>query len=337
MLRGLANEQQLQRVTGYLKSGKAQDARLVTRSERGATRHDTLALALWCAEITGKECKEGAVGRLTERVAIVTGGAQGIGGATARKLAAEGANVLIADVDEVTMTANAERIRAIGGTVETIVADVSDAAQTEAMVDAAVAHWGALHILVNNAFSGGKAFVGSAVEVAEADWNRGLTLLMTSIFLGVKHAVPVIERSGGGAIVNLSSVHGLLMAPRKLVYEAGKSAVIGMTRQMAIDFGPLGIRVNAICPGHIVTERITPQWEAHPDGLRYFEQQYPVRRTGVPEDIANAISFLCSDEATFITGQAIAVDGGLTLQLQEDLAVTLAHYLHEHPDPQLPY
>jgi NAD(P)-dependent dehydrogenase (short-subunit alcohol dehydrogenase family) len=277
------------------------------------------------------------MGRFTERVAIVTGGAQGIGGATARKLAAEGAMVLIADIDEATMRENAARIREAGGTVETIVADVSQGEQNKRMVEAAVDHWGALHILVNNAYAGGREVQGSAVEVAEEDWNRGLAILMTSIFLGVKHAVPVMERAGGGAIVNLSSVHGLLMAPRKLVYEAGKSAVIGMTRQMAVDFGPLGIRVNAICPGHIVTERIAPQWEAHPDGLRYFEQHYPVRRTGVPDDIANAIAFLCSDEASFITGQALAVDGGMTLQLQEDLAVAMAHYLHEQPETWLPY
>ena len=276
------------------------------------------------------------MGRLDGKVAIVTGGAQGIGGATARKMAAEGAKVLIADIDAPTMTANAARIREAGGTVETMVADVSDTAQNKAMIEAAVSHWGALHILVNNAFTVGTPLSGSAVEVAEADWNRGLSLLMTSIFLGVKHAAPAIEAAGGGAIVNLSSVHGVLMAPRALVYEAGKSAVIGMTRQMAIDFGPVGIRVNAICPGHIVTERIAPQWQAHPDGLRYFEQHYPARRTGVPDDIANAISFLCSDEATFITGQTLAVDGGMTLQLAEDLAVHLAHYLHEHPNPWLP-
>lgn len=277
------------------------------------------------------------MGRLAERVAIVTGGAQGIGGATARKLAAEGAKVLIADIDEATMMENAARMRAAGGTVETIVADVSDSAQSKRMVDAAIGHWGALHLLVNNAYAGGRELHGSAVEVPEERWNQGLAILMTAIFLGVKHAVPMMERSGGGAIVNLSSVHGMLMAPRKLVYEAGKAAVIGMTRQMAIDFGPRGIRVNAICPGHIVTERIAPQWKAHPDGWRYFARQYPVRRTGVPEDIANAIAFLCSEEASFITGQALTVDGGLTLQLQEDFAVDMAHYLREQPDTWLPY
>ncbi len=128
------------------------------------------------------------------------------------------------------------------------------------------------------------------------------------------------------------------MAPRKLVHEAGrKSAVIGMTRQMAIDFGPLGIRVNATCPGHIVTERIAPQWDTPPDGLRCFARQYPVRRTDVPEDIANAISFLCSEEASFIVGQSPAVDGGLTLQLQENLAVDVAYSLREQPDTWLPY
>jgi 3-oxoacyl-[acyl-carrier protein] reductase len=147
-----------------------------------------------------------------------------------------------------------------------------------------------------------------------------------------------MQRSGGGAIVNIASVHGLLMAPKALVYEAGKAAVIGMTRQMATDFGPLGIRVNAICPGHIVTERMhATRWEKMPEGLSFFAEQYPLRRVGRPVDIANAVVFLCSDEASFITGHALAVDGGLTVQLQEDLGVHLAHYIKEHPETPLPY
>jgi NAD(P)-dependent dehydrogenase (short-subunit alcohol dehydrogenase family) len=113
--------------------------------------------------------------------------------------------------------------------------------------------------------------------------------------------------------------------------------VIGMTRQMAIDFGPSGIRVNAICPGHIVTERMQARWDQQPGGLRFFEQQYPVRRCGRPIDIANAIVFLCSDEASFITGHALVVDGGLTIQLQENVGVQLAHYIKENPDTPLPY
>jgi NAD(P)-dependent dehydrogenase (short-subunit alcohol dehydrogenase family) len=279
------------------------------------------------------------MGRLVGEVAIVTGGAWGIGGATARRLAEEGASVLIADIDQAAAERNAATIQAAGGTAATIVADVGRSADVERLVAAAVERFGKLTLLVNNAY--GAVSVGnvrgSAVELDEAAWDRGLAVLMKSIFLTVKQAVPHIQRAGGGAIVNLASVHGLLMAPRALVYEAGKSAVIGMTRQMACDFGPLGIRVNAICPGHIVTERVEQQWQPHPDGLRFFEQQYPLRRCGRPVDIANAIAFLCSAEASFITGHALVVDGGLTIQLQENLGVQLAHYTQANPDLRLPY
>lgn len=272
--------------------------------------------------------------RLAGQVAIVTGGAQGIGGATARRLAEEGASVLIADIDGATAENNARTIREAGGTVATLVTDVGKHADIRAMVDDAVRRWGKLNILVNNAYSPGPTDThGSALDVSEDGWDQGLAVLMKSIFLGVKHAVPVMQRSGGGSIVNIASVHGLLMARGSLVYEAGKSAVIGMTRQMAIDFGPSGIRVNAICPGHIVTERMQARkWDHDPEGLRFFEQQYPVRRCGRPVDIANAIVFLCSDEASFITGHALPVDGGLTIQLQENIGVDLARYAQQHPE-----
>ena len=275
--------------------------------------------------------------RLAGQVAIVTGGAWGIGRATARRLAEEGASVLIADMDQAGAEENAAAISQAGGTAATITADVGQHHDIRRMVETAVERWGALNILVNNAYRGGEDQRGSAVEVTEEGWDRGLAVLIKSIFLGVKHAVPHIERSGGGAIVNIASVHGLLMAPGALVYETGKSAVIGMTRQMACDFGPLGIRVNAICPGHIVTERGQKRWDENPSGLRFFEQQYPVRRTGVPLDIANAIVFLCSEEASFITGHALVVDGGMTVQLQENLGVHLAHYVQANPETKMPY
>lgn len=276
--------------------------------------------------------------RLNGQVAIVTGGAQGIGGATARRLAEEGANVLIADIDAATAEANAERIRQAGGTVATIIADVGKHSEITAIIAEAERLWGKLHLLVNNAWSGPSSGVqGSALTVTEEGWDQAMASLMKSIFLTAKHAVPLIERSGGGSIVNISSVHGLLQSPRTLVYEAGKSAVIGMTRQMAIDFGPLGIRVNAICPGHIVTERMQRRWDAMPNGLTFFEQHYPIRRTGRPVDIANAVVFLASDEASFITGHTLVVDGGMTIQLQENLSVNVAHYVKEHPETELPY
>ena len=276
--------------------------------------------------------------RLAGQVAIVTGGAQGIGGATARRLAEEGARVLIADVDEATAATNVATIRGAGGAAEAFRADVGKHEDVRAMVQQAVDRWGRLDILVNNAYAplGGEGR-GSALEVSEAAWDRGMAVLVKSMFLAAKYAVPEMQRAGAGSIVNISSVHGLLMASNFLVYEAGKSAVIGMTRQMACDFGPLGIRVNAICPGHIVTERMQTRWADNASGLRFFEQQYPVRRCGRPVDIANAVVFLCSDEASFITGHALVVDGGLTIQLQENLGVHLAHYIKEHPDAQLPY
>jgi NAD(P)-dependent dehydrogenase (short-subunit alcohol dehydrogenase family) len=263
----------------------------------------------------------------------------GIGGATSGRLAEEGAKVLIADINEEAASRKADEIRAAGGTAETIHVNTGVHDDIRAMVARAEELWGGLNILVNNAYgptlSGPAA--GSALDVTEEAWDGAMAVLVKSMFLGAKYAVPVMQRSGGGAIVNLSSVHGLLAAPRKMVYEAGKTAVIGLTRQMACDFGPLGVRVNAVCPGHIVTERMQQRWDANPTGLEFFAAQYPVRRTGKPVDIANGIVFLCSEEASFITGQALAIDGGLTIQLQEDLACNLAGYYRDHPEMQIPY
>jgi NAD(P)-dependent dehydrogenase (short-subunit alcohol dehydrogenase family) len=280
------------------------------------------------------------MGRLDGQVGIVTGGANGIGGATARKLASEGARILIADINMEAAEANAKRIADAGGTAKTLRANVADHDDIKAMVEHAVATWGRLDILVNNAYSpdpDGDPAHGSAVTVSERAWDHGMNVLVKSMFLGAKYAVPEMAKNNHGSIINISSVHGLLMAPNRLIYEAGKSAVIGVTRQMAIDFGPMGVRVNAICPGHIVTERMSTRWADNPGGLRFFEQHYPVRRTGVPMDIANAICFLCSDEASFITGHPLVVDGGMTIQLQEDVTVHTARWIQEHPDTKLPY
>ena len=275
-------------------------------------------------------------GRFEGRVAVVTGGALGIGGATARRLAGEGARVLVADVNDDAAQANVRRITDGGGVAKAVHADVSQHAAIREMIGAAVSEWGRLDILVQNAFGtasreGGTW--GSAVDVSEEGWDAGMALLVKALYLGATHAVPKMARTGGGSIVNMASVHGLLMAKNSLVYEAGKSAVIGMTRQMAIDFGQMGIRVNCICPGHIVTEGLAEMWEDNPEGLKFFVDQYPVGRTGVPDDIANAVAFLCSDEASFITGHPLVVDGGLTLQLQEDLGVQQGRYAREHDFP----
>ena len=272
---------------------------------------------------------------LSGQVAVITGGALGIGGGTARRLAADGASVLIADINGEAAEANAAQIRAAGGTAEAIVADVSQSADIRRAIDTAVERWGKLTILVNNAFGVAAMAKGTALEVEEDDWDRGFAVLVKALFIGAKHAVPLMQAAGGGSIINISSVHGLLAAPRALVYDTGKAAVIGLTRQLAVDFGPLGIRVNAICPGHIVTEAMQRRWDKNPEGLRFFDEQYPLRRTGTPADIAGAIAFLCSQDASFITGQTLAVDGGLTIQLQEDLGVHLGRWTQENPNTRL--
>jgi NAD(P)-dependent dehydrogenase (short-subunit alcohol dehydrogenase family) len=267
--------------------------------------------------------------RLADRVAIVTGGALGIGGATARRLAEDGARILVADVHPEAALRNVERIRANGGTAEALECDVSTREGVQAMVDRAVGQFGKLDIVINNAYSGGGR--ADAVEASEEGWDRGFDVGLKAMFRAAKLAVPLMRQAGGGAIVNLSSVHGLLNSPGSVVYESVKSAVIGLTRQLAVEYGPDNIRVNAICPGHIVTERMEERWRHQQDTLRFFAEQYPVRRTGTPADIANAIAFLCSDEASFITGHALVVDGGLSIQLQEDLGVRLVRYAQEHP------
>ncbi len=276
--------------------------------------------------------------RLEGKVAIVTGGALGIGGATARRVAAEGASVLVADVMIDDAEANVGVISDAGGTAAAIQADVADAHESERMIEHAVERWGRLDILVQNAFSPAPdkpSIHGSAVDLSEEGWDWGMGVLAKALFLGAKHAVPHMRATGGGNIINISSVHGLLQSPDSLLYEAGKTAVIGMTRQMACDFGPDGIRVNAICPGLIVTERGASRWEGDPGGPGFFAEQYPLRRTGVPDDIAGAVAFLCSADASFITGHALVVDGGLTIQLQEDVAVRMGRYAREHLDAQL--
>ena len=270
--------------------------------------------------------------RLTERVALVTGAAAGIGGATARRLAEEGARVLLVDIDAEGAARNLASIRAAGGQGEVLETDVGSEAGVQMMVERVIAIWGRLDILVNNAFPVGQGARVAATEVTEAAWDRGMDVGLKSMFRAARFALPHLRAAGGGSIVNMSSVHGLLAEARQLVYETLKAGVLGLTRQLAVEYGPDGIRVNAICPGHIVTERMAERWRDHPETLRYFAEQYPLRRTGVPNDVANAIVFLCSDEASFITGQALVVDGGLSIQLQEDLGVRLARYAQQNAE-----
>ena len=196
------------------------------------------------------------------------------------------------------------------------------------------------------------------LEVGLDRWQRGLDLLVGAHFLGPKYAVPAMEASGPpagfepepwdgrglrrgpgpprevGRIVNISSVHGLLQAAGSAIYETGKAAVNGLTRQMAIDFGPRGITVNAIAPGHMVTENLEKLWAdvGNEAGFHLHELQYPVRRTGESADVAHAVSFLCSPQASFITGVVLPVDGGHSIQLQENIILELKDYIQRNPN-----
>ena len=261
------------------------------------------------------------------KVTIVTGGALGIGGGIARKFSERGSKVVIADIDEDSAIKNSKKIIAMGGVCEFVKTDVSESNDIKNMIDFTLDKFGRIDNLIQNAFStaNNSSFGGSAIEVEEKNWDQGIAMLQKAIYLGAKYAGNELIKNNGN-IINISSVHGLLMSKGALIYEAGKSAVIGMTKQMACDFGPLGVRVNAICPGHIVTEKMEVRWKETPSGLKFFEEQYPVRRTGVPEDIANGVAFLCSDEASFITGHSLVIDGGLSIQLQEDFGVDQAKY-----------
>jgi NAD(P)-dependent dehydrogenase (short-subunit alcohol dehydrogenase family) len=279
------------------------------------------------------------MGRFDNQVAVITGGALGIGGATARKFASEGAKVVIADINDDAAAKNVERITSAGGVASATHVDVSVSEDISRMVNEAVDRYDRLDILVQNAFGvidGVSKIQGTALTVEEEGWDYGIDVLLKALYLGAKHAIPHMRANGGGNIINLASVHSFLQEPAMLVYEAGKAGVVGMTRQMATDFGPDGIRVNAIAPGHIVGEGLAKMWEENPTGHAFFADQYPLRRTGTPDDIANGIAFLCSEDASFITGHTLAIDGGLTVQLQEMFGTRQAQYIREHPETELP-
>lgn len=295
---------------------------------------------------------------LNKKVAIVTGSGAGIGLASAMNLARKGVKVLTVDINAATANKSSEQIRKAGGQAYSFVGDVGQEEVAKKMVDQAMNHFGRLDILVQNAFGAPAEAYGSAIEVTTEGYRKSMAILVDALFFGARFAVPAMQSSGPpphhepidhagnylsdgesapqeiGRIVNISSVHGLLQASKMLTYETGKAAVIGLTRQMAIDFGPTGITVNAIAPGHIVTEAGEKSWQTHGNakGFRLFELQYPVRRTGIPNDIAHAVSFLCSSEASFINGVLLPVDGGLSIQLQENIVMEVANYIQNNPN-----
>lgn len=245
--------------------------------------------------------------RFENRAAIITGGASGIGRATALLLGREGARVLVADVQDSEGEATVRLIRDAGGEASYCRADVGEGSEVERMVRTAVERYGRLDILHNNAYWQEK---GSALELSEEGWDRTLSITLRALYLGCKHAIPAMRDSGGGAIVNTASVHSLVSFHRHLAYDSAKAGVLGLTRSVALDFGP-EIRCNAVLPGAIYP---TGAWTESTEEVRQqFARSVPMKRLGNPDDIARAVAFLASEDASFITGAALVVDGGFTL------------------------
>jgi NAD(P)-dependent dehydrogenase (short-subunit alcohol dehydrogenase family) len=246
---------------------------------------------------------------------VVTGGASGIGRATARALAAEGALVGIADVDEAGAERVAAGIREDGGEAFSRRADVRSLAEVEAVVAEAAGRHGRLDVLVNNA---AVAVPGSAGEVAEADWARVLDVNLSGVWRGMRAAIPRMLAQGGGSIVNLSSVQAHVGFVGWAGYAASKGGIDALTRQAAVEYGPAGIRVNAVVPGTIyptqMNERIMRDADDPAAVMAGWTAMHPVGRTGRPEEVAAAIVFLASDDASFITGEVLRVDGGMVVR-----------------------
>jgi NAD(P)-dependent dehydrogenase (short-subunit alcohol dehydrogenase family) len=251
--------------------------------------------------------------RLKGKVAVVTGGGGGIGGATARALAREGASVLVVDVNEDAADAVAAGIRDAGGIAASFRADLSDERQVEASVADAVAHFGRLDVLHNNAALTDSDFLSSDTAVTDLSlevWERTLAVNLSSQMLMCKHAVPIMAEQGGGSIINMSSGASLKGDRTRTAYGVSKAGVNALTLYVATSHGKKGIRANTILPGLVITDAVRAHLKD--DVLASLSKATLTPSVGQPDDIADVVVFLASDESRYITGQMLAVDGGMS-------------------------
>jgi 3-oxoacyl-[acyl-carrier protein] reductase len=254
-----------------------------------------------------------AENRLAGKTAVVTGAGSGMGRSIGELFAREGCAVVLADYNEKTVQETAEIIKKNGHKAMAIRTDVSDLKQVEKMIDAAVDNFGGLDILVNNAgvFDESKL----VTESDEASWDKVLAVNLKGPFWACKHAIPHMLKKGRGAIVNVSSIAGLIGGAGGAAYTASKHGLIGLTKQMAVSYGPQGIKVNVICPGAIVTGMLPrEQAEDLDNPYRAKFLSVPAARVGEASEIAFAALFLAGDESNFIHGQSLVVDGGWVIQ-----------------------
>ena len=251
--------------------------------------------------------------RLAGRVAVITGGAKGIGRAAACLFASEGARVAVLDLDEESGAAVVARIRREGGEAIFLACDVSCLVPVERAVGEALEQFGQIDILYNNAGIGyaAKIPVGTVADIPECNWHRVLDVNLKSVYLLSKFVVPIMKDAGRGSIIHTASVMALSGLPGAEVYTASKGAIVSLTRAMARDLGPHGIRVNTLCPGPVDTPMLAPV-TSDPEWMREEEERIPLGRIAQPEEIAFAALYLASDESSFVTGSVLLVDGGMT-------------------------
>ncbi len=253
--------------------------------------------------------------RFNDRAVIITGGASGIGKATAEGFLEEGARVAIFDVSKDGCRSVADEFKKKGHQIFTATGDVSSQADVKRMVKAATKHLGAIDVLFNNA---GILVEGTVDQVSEADWDRIMAINVKGVFLMCKEVIPLMLSNGRGTIVNNASCSGLVGDRGAIAYNTSKGAVVLMTKCLALDYADQSIRVNCVCPGEIETPMFKQEARSRRMSLEKYRSQlaacHPIGRLGKPKEVADAVLFLASSDASFITGAAFSVDGGYTCQ-----------------------